>query len=143
MQANTNPAPPKLSSPQTTMRSYSTQQQQRSNGQRGMVTPTRRREPEVSPSSTRMRNNSSDSSSRPQRNTRNIVGELPPDLDSTMFFPVGSTVKHKFHGRGIVLDPPQKDYAEFAEKMLVRVKFSDGDGEWDVPMESVAHTFDT
>lgn len=143
MQANTNPSPPNFTKPQTTMRNYPTQQQQRSNGQRGMVTPTRRREPEVSSSSSMMRNNGSASSSRPQQNTRNIVGELPPDLDSTMFFPVGSTVKHKFHGRGIVLDPPQKDYAEFAEKMLVRVKFSDGDGEWDVPMESVAHTFDT
>lgn len=140
-QVSTKSPPPSFTSPQATGRSYSTQMQQRSNGQRKMVPPPpRRRETEMS--SNRMRNNNSAPSSHPQRKPRNIVGELPPDMDSTMFFPVGSAVKHKFHGRGIVQDPPKTDYAEFAEKLLVRVKFSDSDGEWNVPMDSVAHTFD-
>ena len=139
MQANVNSSPPNFTRPQATRRSYS-DQPQRNNGQREMISPPRRREPEIP--SNRMRNNNSAPSSSSQRKPRDIVGELPPDLDSTMFFPVGSAVKHKFHGRGIVQDPPKTDYAEFAEKLLVRVKFSDGDGEWNVPMESVVHTFD-
>eukprot|EP00984_Skeletonema_dohrnii_P035783 scaffold35966_cov211-Skeletonema_dohrnii-CCMP3373.AAC.1 len=139
MQANVNSSPPNFTRPQATRRSYS-DQPQRKNGQREMASPPRRREPEIP--SNRMRNNNSAPSSSSQRKPRDIVGELPPDLDSTMFFPVGSAVKHKFHGRGIVQDPPKTDYAEFAEKLLVRVKFSDGDGEWNVPMESVVHTFD-
>ncbi len=139
-QANVKSVPPNFASPQATRRSYSTQMQQSSNGQREMVPPPRRRETAMP--SNRMRNKNSTPSSHPQRKPRNIVGELPPDLDSTMFFPVGSAVKHNFYGRGIVQNPPKTDYADFAEKMLVRVKFSDGDGEWNVPMETVAHTFD-
>jgi hypothetical protein len=107
-----------------------------------MTSPPIRRELERYPNG--MQNNkAAPSPTRAQNKPRNnIIGELPPAMDSTMFFPVGSAVKHKFHGRGIVQDPPQTDYAEFAEKLLVRVKFSDGAGEWDLPMESVVHTFD-
>lgn len=140
-QASAKSSAPNFASPPANRRSYPTQMQQRSNGQREMGPPPRRREAEMH--SNRMPNNiSAAPSSNPQRKPRNIVGELPPDMDSTLFFPVGSAVKHKFHGRGIVQDPPKTDYEEFAEKLLVRVKFSDSDGEWNVPMDSVAHTFD-
>lgn len=114
------------------------------NGQLGTIL-SRHKEPSIPQPRTRIEQNNKihPSITRALKKSKNgIGGELPPDIDSTLFFPVGSTVKHKFHGRGIVQDPPQTDYAEFAEKMLVRVKFLDGGGEWDVPMESVAHTFD-
>ena len=66
------------------------------------------------------------------------VPEPPPQLDSTMFFPVGSPVSHRFHGRGKVLEPPMGD-AEFSEKMLVRVDF---DGvEWDLNMDQISHVY--
>ena len=142
IQANANSSPPNVTSPQATRRSHP-DKLQRNNGQREMTSPPRRRESKLPPNGMRD-NNDAPSPTRAQSKPRNdIVGELPPDMDSTMFFPVGVAVKHKFHGRGIVQDPPQTDYAEFAEKLLVRVKFSDGDGEWDVPMESVVHTFDS
>jgi len=96
----------------------------------------------MSPTANGMQNGKQQSN-KTNKSRNDFVGELPPDgMDSTLFFPVGSAVKHKFHGKGIVQDPPKADYAEFAEKMLVRVKFLDGDGDWDLPMESVAHTFD-
>lgn len=141
-QANAKSSSPNFTSLQATRRSYP-DQLQRNNGHREITSPPRRKEPERPPNG--MRNNKAiPSPTRAQSKPRNdMIGELPPDMDSTMFFPVGSAVKHKFHGRGIVQDPPQTtDYAEFAEKLLVRVKFSDGGGEWDVPMESVVHTFD-
>jgi hypothetical protein len=48
-------------------------------------------------------------------------------MDSTWFFPVGSEVAHKNHGRGIVLPPPQsRDKAE----LPVLVKFGDGEREF-------------
>lgn len=66
----------------------------------------------------------------------------PPDfMDSTMFFPVGSSVKHRLHGRGVVQTPPNGD-AEFVEKMLVRVKFVDENTEWDLPMDGLLHTYE-
>ncbi len=72
----------------------------------------------------------------------NIRDDRPPDyIDSTMFFPVGSYVKHRLHGRGVVQTPPNAD-AEFIEKMLVRVKFIDGNTEWDFPMEGLLHTYE-
>ncbi|KAL7453249.1 hypothetical protein ACHAWC_004912 [Mediolabrus comicus] len=112
------------------------------NGQRREIDqPLRRGELSMPPPPNGMQ--SGIQSSKTNKSHNDFVGELPPDgMDSTLFFPVGSAVKHKFHGKGIVQDPPKADYAEFAEKMLVRVKFLDGDGEWDLPMESVAHTFD-
>ncbi|KAL7427102.1 hypothetical protein ACHAXH_000677 [Discostella pseudostelligera] len=68
--------------------------------------------------------------------------DRPPDyMDSTMIFPVGSSVKHRFHGRGIVQTPPNSD-AEFVEKMLVRVKFVNGNTEWDLPMDGLIHTYE-
>ena len=67
-------------------------------------------------------------------------GDAPPDcMDSTLFFPVGSSVKHKLHGKGTVLTPPKAD-AEFVEKMLVRVQFLD-DMEWDLPMTGLCMDF--
>lgn len=110
----------------------------RRNGHRREIDLPRRRELSMPPPPNGVQNGIQRNKSR-----NDFAGELPPDgMDSTLFFPVGSAVKHKFHGKGIVQDPPKADYAEFAEKMLVRVKFLDGDGEWDLPMESVAHTFD-
>ncbi|CAB9520304.1 helicase PcrA [Seminavis robusta] len=41
-------------------------------------------------------------------------------MDSTWFFPVGSSVQHKKWGKGIVLDPPASN------KLLVRVEFGNG-----------------
>lgn len=42
-------------------------------------------------------------------------------MDSTWFFPVGSTVQHKTHGRGIVLP------SAASVNMMVRVRFASGD----------------
>lgn len=50
----------------------------------------------------------------------NGSSSLPPPVDSTMFFPVGSTVKHPVHGKGKVCPPPEEDL------MLVRIKFISG-----------------
>lgn len=44
------------------------------------------------------------------------------NLDSTWFYPVGSSVHHKQYGRGEVLHPPPKHDGE----MMVRVKFVSG-----------------
>ena len=79
----------------------------------------------------------------------NHGGEPPPEnMDSTLFFPVGTTVKHKLHGKGVVLSPPSAD-SEFVNKLLVRVKFiEDHRGkaiestEWDLPMNGLVHTYD-
>jgi hypothetical protein len=62
-------------------------------------------------------------------------------MDSTMFYPIGSYVRHNMHGKGIVQSPPPKD-DEFAEKMLVRVKFIEENIEWDLPMDGLMHTYD-
>lgn len=78
-----------------------------------------------------------------------LHGEPPPDnMDSTLFFPVGSSVKHKLHGKGVVQAPPSTD-SKFAEKMLVRVKFMEDhrgktieSTEWDLPMNGLVHTYD-
>jgi hypothetical protein len=91
--------------------------------------------------------------SRTSRRSSNIKanhgGEPPPEnMDSTLFFPVGTTVKHKLHGKGVVLSPPSAD-SEFVNKLLVRVKFiEDHRGkaiestEWDLPMNGLVHTYD-
>lgn len=68
-------------------------------------------------------------------------GDVPTDIDSTIFFPVGSSVKHKFYGRGKVHQPPISD-EEFATKMLVRVQFEDEPGNLDLPMDSLMHTYE-
>ena len=69
--------------------------------------------------------------------------DAPPEIDSTIFYPVGSSVKHKYHGKGRVQSPPASD-DEFAEKMLVRVRFeNDNDIDyWDLPMDSLVHTYE-
>ena len=46
-------------------------------------------------------------------------------MDSTWFYPVGSSVVHTRHGRGLVLNPPPSS-SDDASAMLVRVKFEDG-----------------
>ena len=70
-----------------------------------------------------------------------LRSEPPPDcMDSTLFFPVGSSVRHKLHGRGVVQTPPDSD-SEFIEKMLVRVKFIEESTEWDLPMDGLAHMY--
>ena len=70
-------------------------------------------------------------------------GDPPPEFDSTIFYPVGSSVKHQFYGRGTVQPPPKSD-SEFVEKLLVRVKFADeGDDYWDMPMDSLTHTYES
>ena len=75
-------------------------------------------------------------------NQATLRGEPPPDsMDSTLFFPVGSSVRHKLHGRGVVQAPPDSD-SEFSEKMLVRVKFIEESTEWDLPMAGLVHTYD-
>jgi len=48
-----------------------------------------------------------------------------PRPDSTWFYPVGSSVAHKSHGKGVVLPPPATD-PSCESDMLVRVKFSNG-----------------
>ena len=90
----------------------------------------------------------SNEADRPQRRQqqepqyhRGSRSDPPPDIDSTLFYPVGSSVKHKFYGKGFVEPPPKSDL-EFAEKLLVRVKFADKDGHWDLPMDSLEHTFE-
>jgi len=50
----------------------------------------------------------------------NGSSSFPPPVDSTMFFSVGSTVKHPVHGKGNVCPPPEED------SMLVRIKFISG-----------------
>lgn len=70
-------------------------------------------------------------------------GDPPPEVDSTIFYPIGSSVKHQFYGRGTVQPPPKSD-PEFVEKLLVRVKFADeGDNYWDMPMDSLTHTYES
>ena len=54
----------------------------------------------------------------------------PPQVDSTLFFPVGTSVVHTVHGEGKVLPPPK--VAEDGN-MLVRVEFEDGI-EMDLPV---------
>ena len=82
----------------------------------------------------------------PTRRASSPIEELrsdaPPDnMDSTIFFPVQSKVKHKLHGDGVVLPPPKGD-AEFIDKMLVRVQFLENNMEWDLTMDVLAHTYD-
>lgn len=47
----------------------------------------------------------------------------PPQVDSTLFFPVGTSVVHTVHGEGKVLPPPK---ATEGGNMLVRVEFENG-----------------
>ena len=47
----------------------------------------------------------------------------PPQVDSTLFFPVGTSVVHTVHGEGKVLPPPK---AAEVGNMLVRVEFEKG-----------------
>ena len=47
----------------------------------------------------------------------------PPQVDSTLFFPVGTSVVHTVHGEGKVLPPPK---AAQGGDMLVRVEFENG-----------------
>jgi hypothetical protein len=44
------------------------------------------------------------------------------DMDSTWFYPIGSSVVHKRHGRGMVLPPPPEKKGQ----LMVRVQFEDG-----------------
>ena len=69
--------------------------------------------------------------------------EPPPDnMHSTMFFPVGSSVRHNLHGRGVIQAPPDNN-EHFSESMLVRVKFSEGScSTWDLPMDVLEHTYE-
>jgi len=46
----------------------------------------------------------------------------PPQVDSTLFFPVGTLVVHTVHGKGKVLPPPKPE----GGNMLVRVEFEGG-----------------
>ena len=86
--------------------------------------------------------------SRATRSHANSVNTLradpPPDnMDSTIFFPVGSSVKHRLHGNGVVQTPPKRNVdTEFVEKMLVRVKFIECNTEWDLPMDGLVHVLD-
>lgn len=50
-------------------------------------------------------------------------------MDSTWFYPVGSSVVHKLHGNGMVLPPPLSQ-----REMLVRVQFEDG-SKHDFPVD--------
>jgi DNA helicase-2/ATP-dependent DNA helicase PcrA len=52
------------------------------------------------------------------------TSQPPVTMDSTMFFPVGSTVAHLTHGEGKVLPPPKSNDREAS--MLVTVAFSNG-----------------
>jgi hypothetical protein len=47
----------------------------------------------------------------------------PPQVDSTLFFPVGTSVVHTVHGEGKVLPPPKSTEGG---NMLVRVEFENG-----------------
>jgi hypothetical protein len=48
---------------------------------------------------------------------------VPPQVDSTLFFPVGTSVVHSVHGKGKVLPPPE---GAVGGNMLVRVEFESG-----------------
>jgi len=80
-------------------------------------------------------------SSRRIKDNMRFQSDPPPQIDSTLFYPIGSSVKHKMYGRGVVQPPPELD-EEFAEKMLVRVKFVDEEIDWDLPMDSLIHTYE-
>mmetsp|Transcript_10639 Transcript_10639/g.23496 ORF Transcript_10639/g.23496 Transcript_10639/m.23496 type:complete len:1242 (+) Transcript_10639:284-4009(+) len=105
---------------------------------------------QIQPSHQTMTQNSRAIAKKPSETTRRtstprgntLTSEAPPsDMDSTLFFPVGSGVKHKLHGKGVVQTPPNAD-AVFAEKMLVRVKFMEESLEWDLPMDGLMHTYE-
>ena len=71
-----------------------------------------------------------------------LHGEPPTDsMDLTLFYPVGSSVRHKLHSRGVVQALPDSD-SKFSEKMLVRVKFIEESAEWDLPMNGLVHTYE-
>jgi DNA helicase II / ATP-dependent DNA helicase PcrA len=55
---------------------------------------------------------------RPDRSSR--LSATTTSIDSTWFFPVGTAVRHKKHGRGLVLEPPASN------QLLVRVEFENG-----------------
>lgn len=54
------------------------------------------------------------------REGRSVKRNMPERLDSTVFFPIGTSVLHKQFGSGVVLPPPQ------SSDMLVRVQFENG-----------------
>ncbi len=68
--------------------------------------------------------------------SNSFESDPPPETDSTLFFPAGSTVKHRVHGHGIVQHPPPGD-VKFAESMLVRVKFDNDPVSYDLPMDGL------
>lgn len=66
--------------------------------------------------------------SRASQQRRKELGDpsastAPPQVDSTLFFPVGTSVVHAVHGEGKVLPPPK---AAEGGNMLVRVEFDNG-----------------
>jgi len=80
-------------------------------------------------------------STRGNRNN-SFKSDPPPETDSTLFFPVGSIVKHRVHGHGIVQHPPPGD-VNFVENMLVRVRFENDVVTYDLPMDGLTHTYDS
>lgn len=58
------------------------------------------------------------------RRTSTAAAAASATMDSTWFYPVGSSVIHKKFGRGIVLNPPP---ATSPNDLPVRVKFEDGE----------------
>jgi hypothetical protein len=50
-----------------------------------------------------------------------------PQPDSTWFYPIGSSVLHRDHGIGVVLQPPPRSFQSRNEKLWVRVEFETGE----------------
>jgi hypothetical protein len=58
----------------------------------------------------------------PKTTARAKTSSQSEDMDSTWFYPIGSSVVHKRHGRGMVLPPPPEKNGQ----LMVRVQFEDG-----------------
>ena len=84
----------------------------------GGQSPVKRRSPDPPPprKTSTPRSNSLREEKRPERDAA-----PPPEMDSTMFFPIGSGVKHVIHGEGKVVTP-----SEGQDTMMVNVKFESG-----------------
>jgi ATP-dependent exoDNAse (exonuclease V) beta subunit len=84
--------------------------------------------------STQLSQYPSDQPQQPMRQPKVRKVNRSSSMDSTWFFPVGSKVIHKEHGRGLVLNPPP---SESTKSLRVLVRFEDG-RQLDFPAEGDA-----
>jgi len=59
-------------------------------------------------------------------NASQKLNQPPVDLDSTMFYSIGTKVKHAFHGEGKVVQPPPASGNRDPDALFVHVKFDSG-----------------